>query len=189
MEKKNNIVGDYMSVYKSDDIKEKKIKELNEKISKEQQQIFDILLKISQSFSDENFTKEKRNKLFSKVDTLKENIKEYNEKLKEVKLSRVSKLEQEEEEKQNKTLEDENVKEEVIKNEEFVDTAQKLEEFLKETKTNIEKTEFKEVENKDEYTVSKRKRARTQLVVVEDDDSLSGKIKEFFNKLRNIIKN
>ena len=60
-----------MSVYKSDDIKEKKIKELNEKISKEQQQIFDILLKISQSFSDENFTKEKRNKLFSKVDALK----------------------------------------------------------------------------------------------------------------------
>lgn len=188
MEKKNNIVGDYMSVYKSDDIKEKKIKELNEKISKEQQQIFDILLKISQSFSDEKFTKEKRDKLFSKVDVLKENIKQYNEKLKEVKLSRSSELEKEEE-KQKELLKNSYIKEEVIKNDEFVDTAQKLEEFLKETKTNIEKTEFKVVENKDEYTVSKRKRARTQLVVVEDDDSLSGKIKEFFNKLRNIIKN
>lgn len=178
-----------MDYYKYDKEKLEEIKSVNEKISKDQQQIFDILLKISQSFSDENFSKEKRNELFSKVDILKQNIKDYNEKLKEIKSEEY--VSNKKESIKDKSLVEtaEQVEKLEKKNDEFVDTAQKLEDTLKENEiVKEEKKEIKKIEEKENLTFSKRKKARTQLVVIEDDDSLSGKIKEFFKKLKFIMK-
>lgn len=170
-----------MSYYKYDKKTLEKIREINDKISKDQQQIFDILLKISQSFADESFSKEKRNELFNQVDILKQNIKDYNEKLKEIKLKKSDESKKADLENENTVDEVESVEFEQTenKNDEFVDTVEKLEDTLKETENKTEK---------EEITFSKRKKARTQLVVVEDDESLSGKIKDFFSRLRRMIK-
>lgn len=179
-----------MSYYKYDKKKLDEIKKIDEKISKKQQQIFDILLKVSQSFSDENFSKEKRNELFAKVDTLKNDIKEYNEQIKEIKQGKIEEIIETEVEDEKIKQVEESIEKTENKNEEFVKVAQKLEDTLKENEIKKEYDE-KKINNsiKNEETFfSKRKKARTQLVVVEDDDSLSGKIKEFFNKLRTIIK-
>lgn len=163
--------------YKYDDKKSKKIKELNSKISKEQKQIFDILLKISKSFSDEKITKKERNELFSKVDVLKNNIKEYNKELKEIISSENSDIEE-----KNNTQDNIN-KDEIINedNEEIEQTITELEDNLKELNKDIGDSILT-------INACKRKKARTQLVVVEDDDSLSSKIKGFFAKLKSMIK-
>lgn len=180
-----------MDYYRYDKEKLEKINELNKKISKDQQQIFDILLKISQSFSDENFSKEERNQMFSKVDVLKQSMKDYNEKLKEIK-SEEYVSNKKESIKDNSLVETvEQVEKLEKKNHEFVNTAQKLEDTLKESEiVKEDKKEDKIIEKKEneKFPSSKRKKARTQLVVIEDDDSLSGKIKEFFKKLKFIMK-
>ena len=70
--------------YKYDKDKSEKIKEINSKITEAQKQIFDTLLKISKSFSDESITKKERNESFKEVDILRIKIKEYNNELKEI---------------------------------------------------------------------------------------------------------
>lgn len=168
-----------MNYYKYDEEKLEEIKSINEKITKDQQEIFDILLRISQSFSDDKYSKEKRNELFNQVDILKQNIKEYTEKIKEIKSRKDNDIIKSDKEKQdlieNKKIVDIDKTEK--KNMEFIDTAQKLEDTLKESKRIDE-----------DVVISKRKKARTQLVVVEDDNSMAGKVKQLFNKLRRIIK-
>lgn len=168
-----------MNYYKYDEEKLEEIKSINEKITKDQQEIFDILLRISQSFSDDKYSKEKRNELFNQVDLLKQNIKEYTEQIKEIKSRQDNNIIKSDKEKQdlieNKKIVDVDKTEK--KNMEFIDAAQKLEDTLKESKINDE-----------DVVISKRKKARTQLVVVEDDNSMAGKVKQLFNKLRRIIK-
>lgn len=161
--------------YRYDEKKTRKIKELNSKISEEQKQIFDILLKISKSFSDDSITKEERNELFSQVDTLKSKIKEYNKELKEI-ISREDRDIKEE----LKDINNDSNKEEII-NEEIEHTITELEGNLKELNKDIGDS----ISN---LNASKRKKVRTQLVVVEENDRLSSKIKGFFAKLKLMIK-
>lgn len=157
--------------YKFNDKKIKEIRELNKKISAEQKLIFDALLKISKSFSDDKVSKKERDELFSKVDISKNKIKEYNKILKEITLKKEEDIEKEPEK--------EEIKEDkvAIKNEEIEDTIDKLEGSLKELNE----------KDKSDNNTSKRKKARTQLVVIEDE-GISGKIKGFFKKLRSMLK-
>lgn len=162
--------------YKFDDKKSKKVKELNSKISEKQKQIFDILLKISKSFSDDNITKKERKELFDQVDILKSKIKEYNKELKEITSSEDSDIEEE------NNIQDNINKDEIINedNEEIEQTITELEDNLKELNKDIG-------DSISTINASKRKKARTQLVVVEDE-GVSSKIKGFFAKLKSIIK-
>ncbi len=163
--------------YKFDDKKIQEIKELNKKISEEQKLIFNALLEISKSFSDDSITREERNKLFDKVDILKSNIKEYNKNLKDI----IAKEDKNEDKKLN-IAENNSNEEDVVNNdnEEIEQTITKLEDNLKELNKEIEDDTSSE-------NISRRKKARNQLIVVEDE-RLSSKIKGFFAKLKSMIK-
>lgn len=181
--------------YKYDKDKSEKIKEINSKITEAQKQIFDTLLKISKSFSDESITKKERNESFKEVDILRIKIKEYNNELKEISVIDNINADKNFENSDNKKSK------EVVKvknNEEIENTINELEDTLKEFDKNKRKGDTISIDtlNKnnevDEKVVQfpqtfSRKKARTQLVVVEEDDGLSRKIKGFFKKLKSMI--
>lgn len=173
--------------YKYDKEKSDKIKEINKNITETQKQIFDTLLKISKSFSDEKITKKERNESFKEVDNLKNKIKEYNKELK--KISVIDNINDDKLLKDfNNGKEDkENEKNKV--NEEIESTITELEDTLKQLdkNKNVSKVKYENTGITEDTKTSGRKKARTQLVVVEEDDSLSGKIKGFFTKLKSMI--
>lgn len=60
------------------------ISNLSKEINEYQKEIFKILLKISKSFSNKKIIKQDRDEMFFKIDTLKEEIKKCNKKIKEI---------------------------------------------------------------------------------------------------------
>ena len=52
------------------------LKGLKEEIKVYEREVLSMLLEVSQSFSDENYPKEKREELFSKIDSLREKVKD-----------------------------------------------------------------------------------------------------------------
>lgn len=168
----------------------KQIGQMNEKITKEQKKIFDILLQISKTFSDEGVTKKQRDNLFSQVDELKNNVKKLQNELKMISEQQANiPKEDVENEKSEKQKED--------KVEQIENTIEELEHSLKElensenckenTKQEDVAYEHIDLPNEELLYTSKRKKARTQLVVV-DENSLPNKIKGLFQKLRGFMK-
>lgn len=52
------------------------LKRLKEEVKVYEREVLSMLLEVSQSFSDENYPKEKREELFSKIDSLREKVKD-----------------------------------------------------------------------------------------------------------------
>lgn len=192
-----------MNYNKKDDKVIEVITDLNKKIKEAQKEVFQILLHISQTFADESVSKSKRDELFSKVDLLKEKIKENTEKLKKIKEDETfafSLISDEDDKTENEnSIKDDDIKEVVddtsISSDEIFNTIDELSKDLKEIeKRNIKleigdiSLESKEKEDEVSNITTRRKsarRANMQLIAVDDKtNGFNDKIKGLFSKLK-----
>lgn len=192
-----------MNYNKKDDKVIEVITDLNKKIKEDQKEVFQILLHISQTFADESVSKSKRDELFSKVDLLKEKIKENTEKLKKIKEDETfafSLISDEDDKTENEnSIKDDDIKEVVedtsISSDEIFNTIDELSKDLKEIeKRNIKleigdiSLESKEKEDEVSNITTRRKsarRANMQLIAVDDKtNGFNDKIKGLFSKLK-----
>ena len=125
------------------------LKGLKEEIKVYEREILGMLLEVSQSFSDENYPKEKREELFSKIDNLRDKVKDIVKIIEEVenrkydfayenieikedgfKLEKVDELEKEEIIEENEINEEEKVVEETLE--------ENVEDIIEEDLSNID---------------------------------------------------
>lgn len=119
------------------------LKGLKEEIKVYEREVLSMLLEVSQSFSDENYPKEKREELFSKIDSLREKVKDIAKIIEEVENRKYDFAYENLEEKDNDFKLD-NIK--VVEKEEVI------EESIKENIIN-EKENEAETENIEEDTI------------------------------------
>lgn len=158
-----------------------KIEQCKSEIKKKQGQIFDMLLKVSKSFSDETVTKYQRNDLFSRVDELRKEIKQYNIKVKA--------LENGEEIEEPIAVVPEQAEEVSASTADPVmETIEELTNDLKVCETILEEVEKEEQETiiEPEKRVRASRMAANQLILYEEKTSkiqgLFGKLKSWFRK-------
>lgn len=195
-----------MNYNKKDDKVIEVITDLNKKIKEDQKEVFKILLQISQTFADESVSKSKRDELFSKVDLLKEKIKENTEKLKKIKEDETfafSLISDEDDKTENEnSIKDDDIKDVVedisISSDEIFNTIDELSKDLKEIeKRNIKleigdiSLESKKKEDEVSNITTRRKsarRANMQLIAVDDKtNGFNDKIKGLFSKLKMML--
>lgn len=119
------------------------LKGLKEEVKVYEREVLSMLLEVSQSFSDENYPKEKREELFSKIDSLREKVKDIAKIIEEVENRKYDFAYENLEEKDNDFKLD-NIK--VVEKEEVI------EECIKENIIN-EKENEAETENIEEDTI------------------------------------
>lgn len=119
------------------------LKRLKEEVKVYEREVLSMLLEVSQSFSDENYPKEKREELFTKIDSLREKVKDIAKIIEEVENRKYDFAYENLEEKDNDFKLD-NIK--VVEKEEVI------EESIKENIIN-EKENEAETENIEENTI------------------------------------
>lgn len=145
------------------------LKGLKEEVKVYEREVLSMLLEVSQSFSDENYPKEKREELFSKIDSLREKVKDIAKIIEEVENRKYDFAYENLEEKDNDFKLD-NIK--VVEKEEVI------EESIKENIIN-EKENEAETENIEENTIDVIEEDLSNIdEAIENMEKRDGKIKD-----------